>query len=104
MHDELYRWMSHVMWVCQKDGDWLDEPAVYVFAKRDRKGDVWTPLYIGQADNICDRMADHERWDEAVRHGATHVHAMVVSEQADRDRIEVALIAKYQPQLNTHHR
>jgi hypothetical protein len=36
-----------------------------------------------------------------MRLGATHVHALVVSQAAKRDEIERQLIATYQPPLNT---
>jgi predicted GIY-YIG superfamily endonuclease len=57
-------------------------------------------LYIGQTDSFRDRIPGHERWDEARRAGATHVHAMVVTNSSERDRIEAELIRHYQPKMN----
>lgn len=100
---EQCQWLNHDLWVHPKGTNWASKPGVYVFAAKNPHGQ-WFPVYIGQADSLSDRIPNHERWDEAVRHGATHVHAMVVSSQVERDRIEAALIAAYQPNLNTHHR
>ena len=61
-------------------------------------------LYVGKTDDFAKRPATHERLDEAVRLGATHIHARVVPLQADRDRIEKTLILSLQPPLNTQHR
>jgi excinuclease UvrABC nuclease subunit len=78
---------------------WNDVAGVYVFTGLDRIG-RWIALYIGQADSLRTRLSRHEQWSPAVRLGATHVHAMVVPLQADRDRIERELIQAYRPTLN----
>jgi excinuclease UvrABC nuclease subunit len=82
---------------------WNDVAGVYVFTGLDRIG-RWIALYIGQADSLRSRLSSHEQWGPAVRLGATHVHAMVVPLQADRDRIERELIQAYQPTLNLQSR
>lgn len=43
----------------------------------------------------------HERWPEAARLGANKVHAMVVHNYLDRNRIERDLISALKPILNT---
>ena len=58
------------------------------------------PLYVGQAESLAERLPTHERWPEAMRLGATHVHARVVLEAAMRDSIESQLIRSFQPRLN----
>ena len=36
----------------------------------------WEPLYIGEADSLASRCGpSHEKWDRAIRLGATHIHA-----------------------------
>jgi hypothetical protein len=85
---------------------WNAVSGVYAFAGRDAQG-IWRPLYIGQADTFRTRPmppGNHERWAEAVRLGATHVHALTVPLAAMRDLVERRLIAAYQPPLNIHHR
>jgi hypothetical protein len=46
----------------------------------------------------------HERWDQALLLGATHVHARAVPLQDARETLEAALIRACQPPMNTHHR
>jgi predicted GIY-YIG superfamily endonuclease len=81
---------------------WNDVPGVYIFAQPALNG--WYAKYIGVADSFKTRLPNHERWAEARQAGATQVHAMVVQQAASREAIEQALIAQYQPPLNTHHR
>lgn len=81
-------------------GEWLDKPGLYMFC---RPGGVilpWTPLYIGKADNLKDRLCGHERWDEAAKLGASHVLAVGVALASNRTRFEDALIKHFNPKLN----
>jgi hypothetical protein len=65
----------------------------------------WSPLYFGQADNLRNRLRNHDRWAEAVRLGATVIvtHTTPAGELA-RLAEERDLIAKWNPPLNVHHR
>ena len=80
------------------------EPGNYIFAKR-TAGGGWTPLYIGKAENLSARLSNHDRWDEAVRLGATHAYAHT-SQGTEQSRLneERDLIQRWNPPLNTHHR
>ena len=89
--------------VFRHDGDWLPVSGVYMFCRREANG-TYTPLYIGQASSLKDRLPLHEQWSPAVRKGADSVHAVLLASQADRDYFEQALIAHFQPELNTHHK
>lgn len=80
--------------------DWLPKAGLYIFTYQDTGG-IWRPLYVGQTDDFSARLPSHERLNEAVRLGATHIHARVVPLQADRDRYEEALIAALNPRMNT---
>lgn len=80
-------------------GDWRDVAGIYCFAYNE--AGTWRVLYVGQASSFRDRLPRHERWAEAVRKGATHVLAVTVGLQAQRDRIEAELISELQPPLNT---
>ena len=92
-------WGGYTFKVCTPEADWKDIGGVYVFAGKNSKGS-WVAKYIGKAKSFADRLPGHERWDEAVKLGATHIHARAVSKEADRDKIEGELIKKYQPPLN----
>lgn len=78
---------------------WNPVPAVYVFAGVNEYRQ-WVALYIGQTTCLADRFRNHERWPQAHRLGATHVHTLVLAHQAYRDALERALIQAYQPRLN----
>ncbi|MDR3405559.1 MAG: GIY-YIG nuclease family protein [Chthoniobacter sp.] len=101
MSDQV-TWLGHSFYVCHIDSNWSQHGGVYIFTALDNKGQWW-PFYIGQSEQFSNRLPNHERWEEAVRMGATHVHAMVVPQAATRDAIERELIRRYQPKLNTHH-
>ena len=77
---------------------WYDVAGIYIFAGLTPRG--WRPFYIGQAKSFQNRIPNHENWPEAARLGATHVHAMVVPLEANRDTIEAELIAACQPAIN----
>lgn len=50
------------------------EPGNYIFAKV--VNGAWSPVYIGQSDCLGERCnPSHHKWDAAIRHGATHIHA-----------------------------
>jgi hypothetical protein len=63
------------------------------------------PLYFGETDDAKRRLANHERWNEALRLGMTHVMAhSTQGGEAVRCREESDLIAFWQPALNVQHR
>lgn len=88
--------------IYDKNDGWRNVPGLYIFAKR--YGDYWQAIYIGQTDNFNDRLPHHGMLNDAVRMGATHIHAVIVESSYQRDAWEKALIQIYQPPLNTQHR
>ena len=94
-------WLTHEFSVHQHGDNWNAVPGLYIFTGVNRE-QKWYPLYVGQAVSLAERIPNHERWQEAQRLGATHVHAMVVKEAAMRDAIEKQLCSSFQPCLNTH--
>lgn len=81
---------------------WNDVSGIYMFCRQEHDGS-YTPVYIGQAASLKDRLPQHEQWNRAVQKGASTVHAAVVPSQDDRDAFEKELIQQYQPILNQHH-
>jgi hypothetical protein len=77
---------------------WKTVGGLFIFARV--AGDGWDPLYVGKTENFCTGIPSHERWDEARRLGATQVHALVVPLEANRVRLEAALIGLLKPPLN----
>lgn len=101
--DNKVRWLNYDFGIYRQDGPWKDIGGVYIFSGVNQDN-IWVPVYIGQADSFKNRMPCHERWPEAIKLGATNVHAMVVKNESERAQIERALIQAYQPRLNTRFR
>jgi hypothetical protein len=84
-----------------------NDPGVYIFCHQDRNGD-WIAHYVGQAngalglDNrVGSCVRSHEKYDDAVGLGATHIAAGAVSDGDDAIcRIENDLIQGLNPPLN----
>ena len=96
-------WLDHEFHVYDHDASWNAASGIYIFAgpQKDWRGALrWRALYIGKADNFSVRLSNHERWQEAKRLGATHVHARVVKGVLQRSIIEEELIKAFQPPLN----
>ncbi|OGW36545.1 MAG: hypothetical protein A2010_07890 [Nitrospirae bacterium GWD2_57_9] len=75
-------------------------PGNYIFAKQVRPGS-WQSCYIGQAENLKNRLADHEKQTCAIRNGATHIHAHVnYGGEQTRGIEERDLILLHQPCCN----
>jgi len=83
--------------------NWKAVAGLYIFAFVATNG-YWTPLYVGQTDDFSVRLPSHERLNEAVQLGATHIHAAVISTQPERDRLERMLIEHLQPSMNSQFR
>ncbi len=92
-------WLTHEFSVYLHATGWNAVAGLYIFAGKNSKG-KWFPLYVGQTESLAERIPTHERWQEAVQLGATHVHAKAVMLKAARDLIEDQLIQAYQPTLN----
>jgi len=81
--------------------NWRKTSGLYIFSYL--SGNKWHPVYIGQTDDFSTRLPHHDRLDEAVRKGATHIHAAVVPLQSNRNSWESMLIKNLKPILNTQH-
>lgn len=85
------------------EGDWNKVSGLYIFAHM-TDAIHWRAIYVGQAEDFSSRIPNHEKWSLARQHGATHIHAVVVPQAANRDTWEKRLIAYLQPPLNVQHR
>lgn len=99
---DIVNWNGNNFTIYTEDTTWNDVGGVYIFSGA--RNNSWVALYIGLTESFQNRHPNHERWEEAKRNGATHIHAMVVRDAATREVIEKALIGHFQPPLNTHHR
>ena len=97
-------WGGHSFGIHEMHAEWYDVPGIYVFAARSPESpDRRHAKYVGSTGSFRDRFADHGKWSDALRLGATHVHALVEREATRRVRIESDLIATYLPPLNDRH-
>jgi hypothetical protein len=71
----------------------------FILCDRDVLGD-WSPLYIGQTDDLCERLGDLElkRWVR--EQGATYIHAHPNRHEADRESEKADLVSRFRPPLN----
>jgi excinuclease UvrABC nuclease subunit len=90
---------KHQFSVHRHTDNWNAVAGIYMFCGINQEGQ-WSPLYIGQAESLSQRIPNHERWPEAAQLGATHIHALVVPHGATRTEVEAELIRAYQPRLN----
>lgn len=96
---------SYTYWLLTTPGDPQSikaEAGNYMFVKPTNAG--WVPVYIGIADSLRDRIPYHERWTEAVQHGATRAMAHTNGNALAREAEERDLIGYWNPVLNTQHR
>ncbi len=75
-------------------------PGNYIYAKQAEDGS-WIPVYIAQTRDLHQRLEGHVRLDDAIAHGATHLHAHYCSVgQAARCSEERDLILRWRPECN----
>lgn len=64
-------------------------------------------LYIGEAENVRNRIAKHERWDDWAREMRSGeelcFNAAPISPAADRERAEAAMIHHHKPPCNVEY-
>ena len=106
MADAAARWLDYDFQVFSGPPGsvrWNEVPGLYIFATlvKNRQGArQWRALYVGKTQDFSDRLPTHENWPEAAQLGATHIHARVVNQAADRTRLECLIWNKYSPVLN----
>ena len=103
MSDKV-KWWNWDFTVYEHSSDWNEVAGIYIFAGPGSTRTSWQALYIGHTESLADRLPTHEYWQEAVKLGATHVHARVEPQEVTRKAIERILIQNYQPRLNVQHR
>jgi predicted GIY-YIG superfamily endonuclease len=91
---QIYEYDQSLLEVEQR----TEKAGLYIFAEKTSSG--WKPWYIGQSDDLEQRLPNHERWLEASSNGATHVHVACVPDKEYRDTHEQWLIEYNKPVLN----
>lgn len=92
-------WLGHEFGTYPLNTTWNDVAGVYIFCGINAQG-YWVPVYVGQTDSFKSRFSSHEKWDQAIRNGATHIHARAIPHAPMRDAVEMALIQMLRPKLN----
>lgn len=85
--------------IYSRNEGWYAVAGLYIFTYRAANG-LWHPLYVGQTDDFSARLPSHEKLQKALQHGATHIHARIVSQESDRLLLERMLIQHLRPALN----
>jgi hypothetical protein len=73
-------------------------PAIYSFLSKVNGN--YHVLYIGQTIDLSERLANHHKWDEAIRHGFEYLAICRSVTSRDLDRVEATLIQRYRPRCN----
>lgn len=94
-------WLNHTFSVHSLGTNWASVGGIYIFCGLDNDN-RWVPQYIGQTSSFKERLSNHERWDQAVELGSTHIHARTIKNTVNRTLIESELIEAFQPKLNTN--
>ncbi len=89
-------------WIRSFYTDWKELPGNYIYAKETAPDSgKWIAVYVGQTMNLRNRLAGHEKEAEAIRNGATHIHAHTSSSnESERVAEERDLIMKLNPPCN----
>ena len=85
--------------IYDKNEGWNKVAGLYIFSHLAEDG-RWLPLYVGQTNDFSARLPSHERLKEALQRGATHIHALVVPLQENREAWESMLIQNLHPSMN----
>ena len=91
---------SYTYHISKRGASFKAAPGNYIFAKETSPG-RWTPIYIGQTENLHDRLDGHNEEPCADRNGATHIHTHLntAGKQA-RLAEETDLIQRWEPPCN----
>lgn len=80
---------------------------VYACTDYPNKVQIRKLLYIGESDNIRERVKGHERWDdwksELQRGEKLCFNAALISSESDRERAEAAMIYEHKPPCNVEY-
>jgi len=78
--------------------NWREVGAVYIFV-RHYLG-TWKMLYVGQTENLKERLPKHEKRKAALGLGFNQIHVFLENSEKARLAMESRLIKRYRPPLN----
>lgn len=86
-------------WIYKLPPDFSAKPGNYIFAKETKPGS-WTPVYIGQTEDLSERFDNHHKANCISRNGATHIHAHINNPKQARLAEESDLVARWNTPCN----
>ena len=99
-NDDTATWLDSIFTVSLPQTNWDAGASLYIFAQRGGINEVVDgPVCWPDGITGC-KASTHERWLEATRLGATHIHVRVEPLAMLRAAMEQQLIQTYQPRLN----
>jgi hypothetical protein len=75
------------------------KPGNYIFSRETKPG-TWTPIYIGQTENLDIRFDNHHKASCITRGGVTHIHQHLSGDEKSRLAEESDLVQKWKPPCN----
>ena len=75
-------------------------PGIYIYA-RQTSPHKWSPIYIGQTENVNVRLTNQEQQECVDQKGATHIHVSIITDEKSRITIQKDLIEQWKPVCNT---
>lgn len=82
--------------------EFRDVGGIYMFCTYNSANKMFTPVYIGKASNLANRISYHDRIEEAKELGAKYILVTKVDRETTREQIEKILIGRLNPKLNCH--
>ena len=88
-----------------KESEFEDVGGVYIFSKIEtslggKELIRHIHLYIGETNSFKERLDNHEKWDDAIEHGAQMILLLPENDADRRKKVEKDLIEEYNPILN----
>jgi hypothetical protein len=91
---KIYRY-----WIVPMGTPLQAKPGNYIFSRQTAPG-FWTPLYVGQTENLDIRFDNHHKAASIKRAGATHIHQHLSADDKARLAEETDLIRQWKPPCN----
>ena len=90
---------TYKYWIYEMGMTFKSAAGNYIFAKETRPG-YFKTIYIGQTEDLSERLDNHHAMPCIKRAGSTHIHAHKNNDKAARLAEERDLIAKWNPTCN----
>lgn len=74
-----------------------DYSGIYIVTRFDGNHHI---NYVGQSNNISNRLSNHENWDCFNKHHSSHILTIEILMQEEKDFVEADIIKHYQPKCN----